>query len=224
MWRNSPRSDWGGYFSPWDDDFDVCIFEEDYDKAVKCLTDKNTGLTDGAVLQCVKTDPNYYLGWMKVRDQRSHTYPDAPRFKENGVWIDLYKIVKAKEADVSVLIAQEAVTYLNRRLTANGLTQEEYDQRIKSGQLLEKLEEAKRQRTEQNSKQNANRNMYIIWSASKVVLKEEWIEPLKTVVFEGLEVMTFGKAEEYLEQHYGDSYMELPPDEMRRVGLTKIEW
>lgn len=213
---------WGGtgHFIPWDDDFDVCIFEEDYEKAVECLTDKEKGLSDGAILQCVKTDPNYYLGWMKVRDQRSHTYPDAPRFKENGVWIDLYKMVKAKEADVPVMIAQEAITYLDRRLAAGGLTQAEYDERIKSGQLYKKLEEAKHKRSGEDS----GRNVYIIWSASKVVLEEEWIEPLKTVNFEGIEVTTFGKAEEYLKQHYGDSYMELPPDNMRRVGLTSIVW
>lgn len=212
-----------GHFIPWDDDFDVCIFEEDYEKAVKCLTDKNTGLSDGAVLQCVKTDPNYYLGWMKVRDQRSHTYPDAPRFKENGVWIDLYKMVRAKAADVPVMIAQEAITYLDRRLAAGGLTQGEYESRICDGQLREKLDEAKEKRVLANG-ENDERSIYIIWSASKVVLEEEWIEPLKTVTFEGLDVTTFGKAEEYLKQHYGDRYMELPPDEMRRVGLTKIEW
>ena len=215
-----------GRFIPWDDDFDVCIFEEDYNKAVKCLTDKEKGLSDGAVLQCVQTDPNYYLGWMKVRDQRSHTYPDAPRFKENGVWIDLYKMVKARASDVPVLTASEAIEYLDRRLAAGGLTQEEYHQRICSGKLLEKLKEARQQRAEKDAERNSSidRNVYMIWSASKVVLEEDWVEPLKTVTFEGLEVTTFGKAEEYLKRHYGGSYMEFPPDEMRRVGLTRIDW
>lgn len=214
-----------GHFIPWDDDFDVCIFEEDYEKAVECLTDKNAGLSDGAVLQCVKTDSNYYLGWMKIRDKRSHTYPDASKFKENGVWIDLYKMVKAKAIDVPVIVAQESIAYLDRRLTVGGLTLDEYDKRIADGRLKEKLTEAKIQRNKElKGDTYKNRNVYIIWSASKVVLEEEWVEPLKTVTFEGLEVTTFGKAEEYLKQHYGDSYNELPPDEMRRVGITRIEW
>lgn len=230
MWRNPSGSNWGGYghFIPWDDDFDVCIFEEDYERAVDCLTNEETGLSDGAVLQCVKTDPNYYLGWMKVRDQRSHTYPDASKFKENGVWIDLYKIVKSKAAYVPVMVAQEAIDYLNRRFDAGGLTKEEYESRIQDGQLKEKLEKAKRKRAEEMkySKHNTafDRNVYVIWSASKVVLDEEWVEPLRTVTFEGLEVTTFGKAEEYLQQHYGEDYKVLPPDEMRRVGLNHIEW
>lgn len=217
-----------GHFIPWDDDFDVCIFEEDYDKAIECLTDREKGLSDGAILQCTKTDPNYYLGWMKIRDQRSHTYPDAPKFKENGVWIDLYKIVKSRAVDVPVLVAAEAISYLDRRLAAGGLTCEEYDSRIRDGQLLEKLKDAKRKRVEElgNDAEHSkvNRNVYVIWSASKVVLEEDWVEPLKTVTFEGLEVTTFGKAEEYLRQHYGDTYYILPSDDMRRVGLTHIEW
>lgn len=227
MWRNPPGSHGGGtgHFIPWDDDFDVCIFEDDYDKAIECLTDKENGLSDGAVLQCVKTDPNYYLGWMKIRDQRSHTYPDAPRFKENGVWIDLYKIVKCKAIDVPVLVAEEAIKYLDRRLAAGGFTQQEYEARINDGQLLAKLEETKIKRNEEiKSAHDVGREVYVIWSASKVVLEAGWIEPLKTVSFEGIDVTTFGKAEEYLKQHYGENYKELPPDEMRRVGLTRIEW
>lgn len=136
--------------------------------------------------------------------------------------------------DVPVMIAQEAIAYLDRRLAAGGLTQVEYEGRIQDGQLREKLERAKKERNEClsrifgndscSSKEELNRTVYIIWSASKVVLEENWVEPLKTVTFEGLNVTTFGRAEEYLKQRYGDSYMELPPDEMRRVGLTKIEW
>ncbi len=76
---------------------------------------------------------------MKVRDQRSHTYPDASKFKENGVWIDLYKIVKSKAAYVPVMVAQEAIDYLNRRFDAGGLTKEEYESRIQDGQLKENV-------------------------------------------------------------------------------------
>ena len=212
-----------GHFIPWDDDFDICIFEEDYEKAVECLMDKEKGLPNGMVLQCTQTDPNYYLGWMKIRDQHSHTYPDAPVFKENGVWIDLYKLVKAKAADVPLIIAREAIAYLDRRLSAGGLTLEQYNERIADGHLCEKLDEARKKSMNDDCKQS-NRNVYIIWSASKIVLEEKWLEALITVNFEGIEVTTFVGAKEYLIQHYGDSYMNYPIDELRRVGINKIEW
>ena len=133
---------------------------------------------------------------MKVRDQRSHTYPDAPKFKENGVWIDLYKMIKTKAIIVPQLIAEEAISYLNRRLAVGGLTQDEYNKRIRDGQLLEKLKSAKEKNIEgiNNTKNTyADRDVYIIWSASKVILEEEWVKPLKTVTFEGLDVTGFAK-------------------------------
>lgn len=204
-----------GKFIPWDDDLDICIFEEDYKRAAECLNDR---LKDGAMVQWITTDPNYYLGWMKVRDQHSHVYPDAPRFQENGVWIDIYKLVKTKEKKVSYLSIKETFDYLKRRMEAGGMTREEYENRIREERLEEKLTYAK----QEERKSSNNKEVYIIWSASKIVVEEEWIEPLSTVCFEGLEVTTFRKPEEYLIRHYGETYNELPSDEMRRIGINKI--
>lgn len=117
------------------------------------------------------------------------------------------------------MIAQEAITYLDRRLAAGGLTTE-YDERMRKGRLKEKLRDDKAHRMEEATE----RDVYIIWSASKVVLEENWVKSLKEVLFEGLDVATFGKAKEYLKRHYRDNFMEVPSDEMRRVGLTRIEW
>lgn len=46
------------HFFSWDDDFDACVFEEVYDKAVECLIEMENGLSDRAILRCVKLDPN----------------------------------------------------------------------------------------------------------------------------------------------------------------------
>lgn len=64
----------------------------------------------------------------------------------------------------------------------------------------------------------------IIWSASKVIVRKEWVLPLRTFDFEGMQVTSFNKAEEYLKQHYGENYMVLPNDELRRVGLNRIDY
>lgn len=205
-----------GRFIPWDDDLDVCVFEEDYEKAAKCLI---RDLSDGAVLQCPKTDSNYYLGWMKVRDQFSHVHPDAPMFKENGVWIDIYKLIKVEEKDIPFVVAEENIGYLKRRLSAGGMTKEEYKQRVISGELIEKLEAAK----EKAEKSTIKGEEYIIWSASKVSIKKDWLFPLRKLRFEGICVTTFDKAESYLRQHYGEKFNEFPADECRRVGINKIE-
>ena len=103
----------GGHFIPWDDDVDLCVPEEDYDRAMDCLLRDLDGEME---LQCYETDPNYYLGWNKVRDKGSHCYPDAPKFKRNGVWIDIYKLIKTEKTKVLYLRAKEDIEYLKRRL------------------------------------------------------------------------------------------------------------
>lgn len=204
-----------GKFIPWDDDLDVCVMDEDYERAIDILI---KGLSPNCVLQCCKTDSNYYLGWVKVRDKKSHVYPDAPAFKENGVWLDIYRLIKTQEKNIPYLIAKESIDYLNRRLAAAGLTKAEYDERINNNQLKIKLEEAK-----QYAENGSAKEKYLIWSASKIALEKEWIKPLTKVNFEGIEVTTFADPHSYLKQHYGNNYATLPPDEKRRVGINKIE-
>ena len=60
-------------FIPWDDDVDICVLEEDYDKMLSILL---SSMPDWMVLQCDKTDPKYYHGWVKVRDKASIVYPN----------------------------------------------------------------------------------------------------------------------------------------------------
>lgn len=171
-------------------------------------------------MQCPQTDENYYLDWCKVRDKNSHVYPDIPTAKENGVWIDLYKLVKVKEKDTKWIIAKGHLDYVNRRYSLGGLTKEQYEERLKKGHLKCKYIKEKFKSIFKIKKEEE----FIIWSASKIVVRKEWVLPLRTFEFEGLFVTSFNRAEEYLRQHYGETYMKWPDDDLRRVGLTKIEY
>lgn len=210
-----PEGEANGHFIPWDDDFDVCIFEEDYEKAANLLISE---LDDSMILHCEKTDPHYYHGWMKVKDKFSHVYPDDPLLSENGVWIDLYKLVKVKSAEVKYICVKEHLDYLKRRFAVGGITKEEFEKRVRENNLIERI-----------NKERANIDVlnndysYLIWSASKIELKEEWVEPLSKVSFEGLELTTFGQYEKYLIQHYGEEYKTFPKEELRRIGINKVE-
>ena len=210
-----------GKFIPWDDDFDVCVFEEDYDKMVQLLiAESQIGGGKNWCLQCPQTDENYYLDWCKVRDKNSHVYPDIPTAKENGVWIDLYKLVHVKKKDANWIIARGHLDYVNRRYALGGLTREQLKDRLKKGHL-------KRNYIKERFKSLfnwSNKDAYIIWSASKVIVRKDWVLPLKKYDFEGLVLTSFGKAEEYLKQHYGLTYNVLPDYELRRVGLNEIQF
>lgn len=204
-----------GKFIPWDDDFDVAVFEEDYDKMVEVLLKE---LPDGMILQCNKTEPKYYLDWVKIRDQYSEVLPGVPLYKENGVWIDLYKLRKVRKSKAAYIIQKGHFDYVKRRYKLGGLTTEEYSERLKKGMIRQKtfVEWVKSLFSLKKG------NIYIIWSASKVLVEEQWVLPLKQYMLEGVQMTSFGRAEEYLLQHYGENYKEWPREDLRRVGITKV--
>lgn len=209
-----PGGEANGHFIPWDDDFDVCIFEDDYEKATDLLIDN---LDSSMILHCQKTDPHYYHGWMKIKDKNSHVYPDDLTISENGVWIGLYKLVKVKSAEVKYICVKEHLDYLKRRFAVGGITKEEFEKKVRENNLIERI-----------NKERANIDVlnndysYLIWSASKIELKEEWVLPLKTLEFESLQLTTFCKYEQYLIKHYGNDFKKFPPEELRRIGINNI--
>ncbi len=79
-------------FIPWDDDMDVQMLREDYEKMVKILPRE---LDDTMALQCRQTDENYFFQYAKLRDRRSvldenNGYDRI--FKERGIYIDIFPI------------------------------------------------------------------------------------------------------------------------------------
>ena len=205
-----------GKFIPWDDDFDMCILEEDYDKMRSLLLQK---LPSWIEVQCPETEPHYYHGWIKVRDKESRVEPDEPMYNVNGVWLDIYKLTKAKCKDVETLILQEHLDYLHRRCKLGCITTAERDKRINERDLVHKIENAKLEAF----KSTDESEVFIIWSASKILVEPEWCLPLSKCTFEGIPVTTFRQPDAYLSRHYGDDFRVLPSDDMRRVGINRVD-
>lgn len=203
-------------FIPWDEDFDVCIFEEDYDRAKKVLLEN---LPADMILQCKETEPNYYHGWMKVRDMYSKIHPFEDAYNNNGVWVDLYKLKKVKTKKVPAFITKEHLDYLKRRKQTGGISKKEYWKRVKKNHLYSTL--LKQMWNALVDRDNSFKR--IICSASKVAIDPEIAEKMTTYTFEGIEVSGFLNAEVFLKEHYGDRYMELPPVEKRRISINDIE-
>ena len=139
-------------------------------------------------------------------------------YKENGVWLDIYKLTKSKHKDVELLILQEHLDYLNRRCQLGCISVEERNRRVGGRDLVNKIKHAKMI----SSKSNDESDVYIIWSASKIMVEPEWCFPLSKCIFENIDVTTFCQPEAYLVRHYGEGYKSLPPDEMRRVGINSV--
>lgn len=204
-----------GKFVPWDDDIDLCVLDSDYDRMIYCLM---KDIPDWITIQWNNTEKNYYHGWVKIRDKHSHVYPDVSCYEYNGVWIDVYKLSYIEKNKIPYIIAKEHLDYLKRRCMVGDISVNERDKRIIDNNLSKIVYDYNENIFSSNEIDFA----YIILSASKVVVEKEYCFERKKYSFEGMQLYSFNNAEQYLISHYGDNFMMLPPDEMRRIGINKI--
>lgn len=78
-----------GGFIPWDDDLDIEMLREDYEKFLKVFTDN-----DNYALQTYKSDENYFRTFAKVRDLHSEIseFELDRYYKYRGLYVDIFSI------------------------------------------------------------------------------------------------------------------------------------
>lgn len=79
-------------FIPWDDDMDLAMPRDDYDKFIEIAKEE---LGPEYFLHCIDTDDRYYPVFIRVRRNDTicipNVYKDA-NFCHNGVWVDIYPL------------------------------------------------------------------------------------------------------------------------------------
>lgn len=203
-------------FIPWDEDIDISVFEEDYDRMIDLLMDE---LPDWMVVQCTKTDSNYYHEWIKVSDRYSVVYPNNGVYKNQGCWVDIYKLRKMPRKDVDLNIALDHKAYLQRRLAIGDLTPQDYNDRMSLNSVEERIAEGK----VKSDNSDDLEMVYLIGTASKPFVEAKYVLPTKEYEFVDTTIKSFCDAEAYLRNHYGENFRVLPPDEYRNIAINKVE-
>lgn len=207
-------------FIPWDDDMDLFILDEDYDKAIAILESR---LPNHLVVHSIRNDANYFHAWNRVKDL-STTVEDAGFYHHHNnmlgkkcLSVDLYRLKKVGSSEVSSYLAIEAAAFYTRKLDSKIIDYEEFIQSIKGidGYVEERLKKIKVDKF--------NNESYFFALKMKEPIFYSDIFPLTKHKFEN-EVFSIPKnSNQILKALFGD-YLSIPPYEERLSRLSSVRF
>lgn len=210
-------------FIPWDDDIDVMMKRDDYEKfkieAPKLLKNKY-------FLQNFETDKNFLFNYGKIRDsETTFIETSAKNLKINhGLYIDIF-ILDNYNPDNAMLnkIFNKIIGLINIKIFSKFYF-ENRKTRFKSSLakiilfpfnsllMIKIKEKIIMHYYKKNSKYF--RSYSSTYSIKKTVFEKEWLGEGKKLYFENLEAIVPEKYDLWLKKMYGD-YMKLPPKDKR---------
>ena len=203
-------------FIPWDEDFDLWLFDDSYEVAVKYLREE---LSQDLFVEDEHSEPKYFHQWAHVKDLNSalkHTkYLHDDCYEHNGLSIDLYRLKQVKEYELWKFLNDENRRYIERRWELGLMSNEEYEDRLK------RLEEDKKKENQVDKTKEEDVYALIIPYKCKRIYKRN-VFPLKKYAFEDSAFFGVNQADIILSDIYGD-YMTPTPVDQREGGHSYVE-
>ena len=209
-----------GGFIPWDDDVDVSLPREEYEKFLAVAENE---LPEYYFLQTKDTDPEYPNNFAKIRDSRTTFIETSARNLNinHGVYIDIFPLdnypigIKAKIFEIK----KKLLTWrINRAFYIPNMSLKSKIAVLITMVLYPSLKGAIDKR-EKLFKSVPSSDRVVNNSGAwlhKEIIPKEWVQNSIKMEFEGIKVNVSDKYDEWLTFVYGD-YMSLPP-ESERVG------
>lgn len=213
-------------FIPWDDDFDIMMLREDYDKLF-ALMEKET---DGRYRLITRGNtPHYYNGIARFCDMKYEyvTELDVKQYRQ-GIFIDIYPMDACGDTESETdevhrkvrKLNAKYIVYCNRRSLTNRIntiirTPYYAWLHIRYGKRFgEKLEEMTKDIIYSRFKKDS-KYVGAYWEGRDFrMIPREWIKNRILWPFEGREYWVPEAYDEFLKLHYED-YMQLPPESER---------
>ncbi len=209
-----------GGFIPWDDDLDIELQKDDYNKLIKILSKEPH---PDFVIQTHESDNNYVLPFAKLRDKRSiitENFNCDRNYKFKGIFIDIFFLEKGSNFLVRIAVNLQKMPFVmtlikNDRfgllISLRNLTY------FTIHKILFPLI-----RTIGKISKNGN---YVLplGTGFNAIRNLQDIFPLSKINFEGNKFNAPGHPDSYLKNIYG-AYMELPSEDKRRVHTHQVHF
>ena len=231
-------------FIPWDDDIDVCMPRQDYDKLLDLIKAENK-ISKSCVFK-IPGDKNYSYSFIKLINPNTFLVESGLLEKYSiGVWIDIFPIDHVSENDKDRKKYIKQINLLNKIIQYNSLisvksrpTNNIIKNYIKQivimlSKLLVKCVSLERftmivdnlARNYDLMNQSSNLYSEIVWyHQEKDVYNKDIIFPLRKGQFEKIECSLPNDVNQYLILFYGYDYMKLPPIEKRKTHKLNVYW
>lgn len=212
-------------FIPWDDDIDIIMLREDYEKVCKL---QESDFPDGLFWQTIQTDSKYPYPFAKIRDVNT-TFIESGYGELDicqGIYIDVFpfdfvsdnrfnRVMQCFLAEyIWGMAAKYRMTRHLSRLITNILnyhvSEREYLRRIKAAE--EKMISLGKRGSKVTLFSYGGRAKY-----ARQLFSSSWFEQPVTIEFEGYKFPIQKEIGKILTEMYGD-YMKLPPEEQRIAG------
>lgn len=205
-------------FIPWDDDFDICMPREDYEKLQTLFKEFNHPY----FLQTPKTDPEYGYSFMRLRNSNTAVVVKPfthARFNQ-GIYLDIFPIDKVTPQDIAPRMdrIKELIMKNSAYMRKDYPEKTERDlQRIKeyldpSMKPIDVWNAINKEAVADNDMDTDYVSLIVttIFAPEKVTWHKRIFEGYKEVPYESITVRIPAGYDEQLKCYYGN-YMEFPP-------------
>lgn len=193
-------------FIPWDNDIDVCMLRDDYNKLIKKYKDGRFKLMS---VERLKRN-EYTYAHAKLTDTQTILLESFQPDYELGVYIDVFPLEYLKDGGKDYNILLKRYNRINYLETAKGI----------KGKILKIIGRKTLSRIYRMMHLNRKKNSRCVGNccatnASGDIYNIDWFDKTKKKIFEGYEFLVPIEYKRVLERRYGN-YMELPPKDERK--------
>lgn len=209
-------------FIPWDDDLDIGMMRDDYNKFIKYGIKE---INDKYFIHCNSTDPNYWLPFIKVRKNNTTFVEELlknSKVLHNGIFVDIFPIDNCNNIYfinyIRAFFIRSISDYLLVKRNIVNINESRHPKLNRILNLFNINFLLKLQNKLFTIKKNKNTKKIACFAGAYHIKKEmvsiESAFPLATISFEKLNCLCYNEYDKYLSSLYGD-YMQLPPKEDR---------
>jgi lipopolysaccharide cholinephosphotransferase len=206
-------------FIPWDDDIDLSMPLEDYNK-FQVIAQKE--LSKDIFFQTMQTDSEFKFDYMKLRSNKASIVEFHEKDREvgyhQGVFVDIFPMLTLPNTEFHHSYYRDIFKLIRSVSSVSLHTPEGNDHPISRQKLQESLEAMHQGWKREDTKVIYSGKMPDV--AAWFDIKE--VFPLERIEFEGLNFYAPKNPHHYLSENYSFNYMELPPEDKRTIHASSI--